>query len=49
MRLIFDSATGAVLSIRLSGNVADERYANEYTYLRAEQTRTIPRGVSAAG
>ena len=49
MRLIFDPATGEVLSTRLSGNVGDERHASEHTYLRAEQVRSIPRGVSAAG
>jgi len=49
MRMIFDSATGEVLSIRISGNVGDERHASEHTYLRAEQTGSIPRGVSPAG
>ena len=49
MRLIFDSSTGEVLSTRIAGNVGDQRHASEHTYLRAEQTRSIPRGVSAAG
>ena len=49
MRLIFDPKTGEVLSIRISGNVGDERHASEQTYLRAEQVRSIPRDVSAAG
>ena len=49
MRLIFDPRTGEVLSIRISGNVGDERHAGEQTYLRAEQVRSIPRDVSAAG
>ena len=44
MRLIFDPEKGEVLSLRLSGNVGDERYANEFTYLSAEQTRSLPRG-----
>ena len=44
MRLIFDPEKGEVLSLRLSGNVGDERYANEFTYLNAEQTRSLPRG-----
>ena len=49
MRLIFDPETGEVLSTRVSGNVGDERYASEHTYLSAEQVRSIPRRVSAAG
>ena len=44
MRLIFDPETGEVLSTRISGNVGDERYASETTYLSAEQTRSLPKG-----
>jgi hypothetical protein len=43
LRLIFDTEKGEVLSRRLSGNVGDERYAFETTYLSAEQTRSLPR------
>ena len=49
MRLTFDPETGEVLSTRISGNVGDQRHASEHTYLRAEQVRSIPREVSAAG
>jgi hypothetical protein len=42
MRLIFDPETGEVLSTRVSGNVGDDRYASEHTYLSAEQTRSAP-------
>jgi len=45
MRLIFDTETGEVLSIRTAGNVGDQRNATERTYLSAEQTRSLPRGV----
>jgi hypothetical protein len=49
MRLIFDSATGEILSVRLSGNVGDQRHDSERTYLRAEHVRSLPPGVSGAG
>jgi hypothetical protein len=49
MRLIFDSATGEILSIRLAGNVGDQPHASEHTYLRAEQVRSLPPDVNGAG
>ena len=49
MRLIFDSATGEILSVRLSGSVGDQRHDSERTYLRAEHVRSIPPGMSGAG
>jgi hypothetical protein len=42
MRLIFDSATGEVLSVRLSGSGGDVHSVSEHTYLLAEHVRTIP-------
>jgi hypothetical protein len=48
MRLIFDSATGEILSVRVSGNVGEERNTSERTYLLTEQTQSIPPGVRRA-
>jgi hypothetical protein len=49
MRLIFDPEEGEVLGYTISGNVGGERHSSEHTYLRAEQTRSIPRDVNVAG
>jgi len=45
MRLIFDPATGEVLSVRLSASRGDERYVIQHTYLHTEQVQTLPAGL----
>jgi hypothetical protein len=49
LRLIFDPAAGEILSVRMSGTFGDERHLTERTYLRAEQTRSLPPGAGGAG
>ena len=48
LRLIFDSATGEMLSVRVSGGVGDQQDSEEHTYLSADQVRELPDSVRDA-
>ena len=48
LRLIFDSGTGEMLSVRVAGSVGDQESSEEHTYLSADQVRELPESVRDA-
>ena len=48
LRLIFDSGTGEMLSVRISGGAGDQESSEEHTYLRTDQVRELPASVRDA-
>ena len=48
LRLIFDSGTGEMLSVRVSGSAGDQETSEEHTYLSTDQVRELPASVRDA-